>query len=103
MKANMAAISPKIYVQMAQDDKYFNTYGFRSFLSHLYHLRHVFTCLKEKFIFWNKDVPNINVDFFLSFFYQLQFDDRWYIFSRTSSPINFGVVYCYVQGASGTY
>ena len=48
---------------------------------------------KEKFVFWDKDVSNIDVDLFLSLFYELQFDDRCYIFSQTPPTFVFGVVY----------
>ena len=48
---------------------------------------------KEKFVFWDKHVSNIDVNFFLSLFYELQFDDRYYIFSQTPPTFVFGVVY----------
>lgn len=58
---------------------------------------------KEKFIFWNKYISNIDVHLFLSLLYELQFDDWRHIFAQTASSGVFGAVYGYVKGTSGTY
>lgn len=62
-----------------------------------------FASLKEEFIFRSEVVSHFDIDLFLSFFNELQFNHRHYIFNQTFSSFILGVVHCYVQGASGTY